>query len=78
MRAVMKGLCDVVEYFIAQGTDVNTMDGLALFLIIYFRNDRMASILRKSGAYSKFTEKTIQSLTIEEVRAFYLLSMGST
>jgi hypothetical protein len=76
INAVMKARCDVVEYFIAQGTDVNTMDGLALFLSVYFQNDRMASILRKSGAYSKFTNKVIWSLTIDEVWTYYLLSMN--
>jgi hypothetical protein len=79
MNAVMKARCDVVEYFIAQGTDVNTMAGsLALFLSVYFQNDRMASILRKSGAYLKFVEKTIRSLTIDEVWTYYLLSTSLT
>jgi hypothetical protein len=71
MRAVMKALFDVVEYFIAHGADVNTMDGLALFLCIYFQDHRMACILLKSGAYSKFTERTIRSLTFDEARAYY-------
>ena len=74
--AVMRGRCDVVEYFISQGTDVNTMDGLALFMGVYFQNDRMATILCKSGAYSKFTNKVIWSLTSEEVRAYYLASIA--
>jgi hypothetical protein len=83
MNAVMKVIvtknkCDVVEYFIAQGIDVNTMDGLAQFMSVYFHNDKMVSILRKSGAevYPKFVEKSIGSLTFQEVWTYYMLAMS--
>jgi hypothetical protein len=83
MNAVMKVIvtknkCDVVEYFIAQGTNVNTMDGLAQFMSVYFHNDTMVSILRKSGAevYPKIVEKSIGSLTFQEVWTYYMLAMS--